>query len=197
MIDLALRVRDLGHRWLRRASSREDVEQLILLEQYLSTLPTDLQTWLRERKPNSLMTAAHWAQDYQDARGRNVGAMYRSNRPGDQTLICHHCHLSGHMAKDCPRRQAPSGPRPSGAPEMNRINPRCPVAPATLRCYNCNERGHIALKCPKSSTPVLYVATRLAWESLCTFASNCLRHVCALRCTTVHIGTSQQEKLTL
>ena len=158
MIDLALRVRDLGHRWLRRASSREDVEQLILLEQYLSTLPPDLQTWLRERKPNSLMTAAHWAQDYQDARGRNVGAMYRSNRPGDQTLICHHCHLGGHMAKDCPRRQAPSGPRPSGAPEMNRINTRRPVAPATLRCYNCNERGHIALKCPKSSTPVLYAS---------------------------------------
>ena len=45
MIDLALRVRDLGHRWLRRASSREEVEQLILLEQYLSALPTDLQTW--------------------------------------------------------------------------------------------------------------------------------------------------------
>ena len=158
MIDLALRVRDLGHRWLRRASSREDVKQLIQLEQYLSALPADLQTWLRERKPNSLMTAAHWAQDYQDARGRNVGAMYRSNRPGDQTLICHHCHLGGHMAKDCPRRQEPSGPRPSAAPEMNRINPRRPVAPAPLRCYNCNERGHIALKCPKSSTPVLYAS---------------------------------------
>ena len=54
MIDLALRVRDLGHRWLRRASSREEVEQLILLEQYLSALPTDLQTWLWERKPNSI-----------------------------------------------------------------------------------------------------------------------------------------------
>ena len=34
MIDLALRVQDLGHCWLRHASSREEVEYLILLEQY-------------------------------------------------------------------------------------------------------------------------------------------------------------------
>ena len=65
----AARVRDTGNRWLRQAASRNAAVELVLLEQYTAALPSGVGTWLRERKPASLLDAARLTQDYWDARG--------------------------------------------------------------------------------------------------------------------------------
>ena len=44
------------------------MEELISIEQFLLSVPDDLQIWLRERKPESLHQAATLADDYMLAR---------------------------------------------------------------------------------------------------------------------------------
>ena len=59
----------LGDHFIRWTDSQSiPLKELIMLEQFLTEVPEDLQIWLRERKPTSLRQAATLADDHALAR---------------------------------------------------------------------------------------------------------------------------------
>ena len=60
--EYADRLGDHFSRWI--ASQSIGLEELVKLEQFISSVPEDLRIWLQERKPESLRQAASLADDY-------------------------------------------------------------------------------------------------------------------------------------
>lgn len=56
------RLEEHFHRWTK--SQEEELRDLIILEQFLQGVPTDLSVWLKERKLKSAKEAAQKADDY-------------------------------------------------------------------------------------------------------------------------------------
>ncbi|XP_066512296.1 uncharacterized protein [Hoplias malabaricus] len=61
--------RGLYRRWVKpELKSKEEIGELIILEQLLRILPTDVRTWVQEHEPANGLTAAQLAQQYLNAR---------------------------------------------------------------------------------------------------------------------------------
>ena len=75
--EYADRLRDHFKRWV--ASQEIPLEELVSIEQFLLSVPDDLQVWLRERKPESLHKVAMLADDYVLA--RKTSSSFSSGRP--------------------------------------------------------------------------------------------------------------------
>ncbi|KAM4702006.1 LOW QUALITY PROTEIN: uncharacterized protein O3C94_002931 [Discoglossus pictus] len=146
-MEWAHRLSRAGKGWVQaaQATTVEDMLQLLLLEQFFQGLTSDLQNWLRDRKPRILTDAARWADEYQDAR-RAQRAQARSIlgaanppptinptpalRPGVGT---NKPLQQGHMQRDCPRnRYRPTWNTPTNSP-ANR---------AAVHCYQNEPRQH-------------------------------------------------------
>ena len=65
------RLSDQLTRWIK--ATEMDLQELILLEQFVKTLPRDLAVWLREQKPTCATKAAEMADDYEVARKSEDG----------------------------------------------------------------------------------------------------------------------------
>ena len=49
---------DLRNKWMRNCSSVEEVSEVICLEQFYETLPADMRTWVRDKKPQYHLQAS-------------------------------------------------------------------------------------------------------------------------------------------
>ena len=55
--DHVVRLGDLAGKWLVKCETIEEVKELIVVVQFLETLPPHLKIWLKEKKPRSAMEA--------------------------------------------------------------------------------------------------------------------------------------------
>ncbi|NXP42346.1 ZN197 protein, partial [Leiothrix lutea] len=72
--DVWRRLRELSRRWLRpEERSKEQIMELLVLEQFLSILPEDIQSWVWVRHPESCAQAVALAESFQLGQGEPDG----------------------------------------------------------------------------------------------------------------------------
>jgi hypothetical protein len=55
--ELSTRLVDLFNKWTRECGSMEELKQVLVIEQLVNTLPSDVRVWVRERKPRTVLEA--------------------------------------------------------------------------------------------------------------------------------------------
>ena len=58
----------MADKWTQGCRSREELKDLIVLEQLVSILPENVRIWVKERKPKTSAEAGQLADDYAQAR---------------------------------------------------------------------------------------------------------------------------------
>ena len=65
-----VRLQDSAKKWMKGKETREDVLDVLIMEQFLTTLAPETRTWVKERKPKSSAEAGQLADDHDLARRR-------------------------------------------------------------------------------------------------------------------------------
>uniref|UniRef100_A0A1X7VUY5 CCHC-type domain-containing protein n=1 Tax=Amphimedon queenslandica TaxID=400682 RepID=A0A1X7VUY5_AMPQE len=132
--EMLTQITDLADKWLVSCTTREEVIDCVILEQFVNVLPKEARTWVKERKPSSSKEAGRLAEDFRQATKDKweaaIGRKVEEKR-------CQNCKV-GHLAKDC--RQWKDLDKSS---KEDKNKPQ-------ITCYNCKARGHIAKNCPKA-----------------------------------------------
>ena len=66
--EMAVRGMDLFKKWTRQCKTLEEVSEVVVTEQVLTSMPEDIQIWVRENKPATAAEAGRLAGDYMQAR---------------------------------------------------------------------------------------------------------------------------------
>ena len=100
-----MRLRDLCTKWTRACKTKEEVIELIIMEQLLNTMPPNVRIWVGERKLQTSVEAGQLANDYQQARRRaQDGSRQEPKKVPNLQRKCHTCSETGHLARDCPKQ---------------------------------------------------------------------------------------------
>ena len=63
-----MRRMDLFKKWTRQCNNLEEVSEIVVTELVLTSMPEDIQVWVRENKPAAAAEACQLAGDYMQAR---------------------------------------------------------------------------------------------------------------------------------
>ena len=145
--ELAVRQMDLQKKWLKDATTVEEVQEKVGIEQFLSTLPVEQKLWVTEKKPKTCIHTGELADEYEQARreGSTTGVVtelllqqqpqqQKQAKPREQK-ICSFCKKIGHVEQECRKKKREQAT--SSTPGRSEI-----------QCFNCQKMGHIASKCP-------------------------------------------------
>lgn len=147
--ELYVRLRDLYRRWLEpQKRSKEEIGELIIMEQFLRLLSPDLQVWLKERDPKTAEEASSLADVFVAARRKNepwTYAQWKANRDSGRPR-----HQSAPPKSSAPPKAVNSTSTSvggkSGPPKFTSFKsspaPR-PSSPRVPVCFHCGEEGHI------------------------------------------------------
>ena len=138
------RLSDQLTRWIK--ATEMDLQELVLLEQFLKTLPRDLAVWLKEQKPTCATKAAEMADDYEVARKSESRPSQLQSAPTSYSQF-----QTGGASGSAPSQKGPQRPmstlKPSSAvfqPQRSKTNHR-----GEIQCHWCKEWGHIQAMCPQ------------------------------------------------
>lgn len=85
--ELYIRLKELYLKWVQPHNrTKEEIEEVIVLEQFLHMLSPDLQIWIKERRPKSASEAAALVDVFMSARGKNHVWTYSQWSKGAKNL---------------------------------------------------------------------------------------------------------------
>jgi len=94
---------DLAEKWLKGCVDRRRVVNKLVKEQFVEVLPEEVKVWVKERKPNTSEEAGQLAEDYRQARKRDLWIQGEELKKGNQKT-CFIYKQPGHLARDCQRK---------------------------------------------------------------------------------------------
>ena len=130
----------------------KELREVIAVEQFLNTLPTDIRIWVREREPKSGAAAGELADRYLQARKSQaltkarVQQGKRLSNPQEQqdTRRCNRYEIVGHIAFNSRRVSVPAGAgQEKEQPKQERHK--------DYKRFEGGEKGHIMVNCPKKA----------------------------------------------
>ena len=129
--ELATRLADSVEKWTKECGTVQEVRDLIVKEQLLNALPTDLRIFVSERKPSTSREAGQLADDHIQAWRRlpepSGGEATRSEENHTPELLrCQACHQVGHMTREC-RKTAGGLSAPPRETPQRQDQPICAV----------------------------------------------------------------------
>ena len=137
---------------MQGCETKEELKDLVILEQLVNTLPEDVRVWVKERKPKTSMEAGQLADDYVQARKReaSVPVSQKSVDVPTHLRCCQRCGKPGHHARECwtvfrPHDQERSKPDTSKTLERPKRDLK------DIECFNCHKKGHYSSNCPHNA----------------------------------------------
>ncbi|CAM4532736.1 unnamed protein product [Lepidochelys kempii] len=133
------RMQGYARKWTAGARAKEDLLDLIVLEQLYDQCPSDLRLWLVDKKLENPQHAGQLADEFVNSRSGGSREESQKNRPPSAMQ-----RESHHGASQRGNRE---NPLPRGTPGVG------PLRPARgdqrdLSCYHCGQRGHVRTQCP-------------------------------------------------
>lgn len=143
--ELYVRLKDLYMKWVRPAErTKQEIGEIIILEQFLRMLSPELQTWIKEHGPATAEEAAHLADVFVAARRRAEPWSFSRWK----------------TARDRSSRRPGSASRSTNEASVNRTENFGASVLETIKCYKCGQLGHKKPMCPqltRTLTNVCYV----------------------------------------
>eukprot|EP00731_Ephydatia_muelleri_P001970 Em0001g1970a len=124
--------------------SELNLRDLMILEQLVNTLQTEVRVWVTERNPKTSAEAAKLADDYQSARKQN-GSRLVQERKFDQKATVDDKKKTA--SETVPRQ----GSEPKGDSATQMAVGKRSSSKREIRCFNCKETGHMARDCPSNA----------------------------------------------
>ncbi|XP_078020631.1 uncharacterized protein LOC144459818 [Epinephelus lanceolatus] len=157
------RLKDLYDKWIQPAKrTKEQIGEILILEQFYRSLSPELRVWVKERDPESARNATELVETFLSARRGSKN--YRFEAPQKSTTA----------------RGKPLGSGGGGGPrESESVRPlEKSVAPVKSKsttkpvCFYCGQEGHIKPERPARKAKAAY---------LCTVPRPCLSERCVVR----------------
>ncbi|KAG1956974.1 gag-pol fusion protein [Pimephales promelas] len=150
--ELYVRLKELYHKWVQPQNRTKDqIGEVIVLEQFLRMLAPDLQIWIKERDPKTASEAAALADVFLSARQKNQVWTYNQWRgfkePKTQATMSQVGTKITSEGKSVGDRGGPINQSPS-----QKFNSRKGVV-----CHQCGQEGHIKPRCPNNPSANTYL----------------------------------------
>ena len=154
------RVGDLLDKWARNCLTGKDWRELIGTERVLSAMPNNVQAWVRDKKPKSLVEAGKLADDYMRNRKLEYGAGNRQFKRNDD-------RPGGRDRDRAPREKREEKPTASGgvskdasgSSHSNNLSKKFSKSYDREKgplCFSCKKWGHISAQCPSKTENANY-----------------------------------------
>ena len=157
--DLIVKLQDLSRKWTKDKTSAEEVVDLMVTEQFLTTLPQELRVWVTDRKPKTSTEAGQMADEYvQTRKSTQENKRVSGEKVIKEAVLCHTCGKAGHIARDC--RSKSGGVQKRNEKEDQEKNGR-----SEIRCFSCGGRGHMSMKCPSKALTCLESSAHPGWHN--------------------------------
>ena len=103
--ELAVRLMDLLRKWTKSCTSKEEVQDLIGMEQLFNMLSANKRLWVMERKPKTCIQAGELVDKYEHVRCEEKQQYYPVDGKGTQEgRRCPQCGKAGHTEDACYHR---------------------------------------------------------------------------------------------
>ena len=79
-MEMVTRIKDLAEKWLKDSDTRDKVVDVVVKEQFIEVLPEEAKVWVKEHKPETSEKAGSLAEDFRQARKKELWEPMKSSR---------------------------------------------------------------------------------------------------------------------